>query len=422
MLVLLASFGLFGETCVNYQPYWALNEHTTQAEPTIAVWDEVVLVAFVDTSHYNPFRPGFSSLIGYARSVDGGRSFQDMGPVLPCLPCDYGLSNPTLAVSPRGVFYLCSLQMQQGLRIGVARSEDKGLSFARPVLIPKAGDLPDLPHMAVDPITGRIYVAWADLKLWRIFVTVSEDDGRSFSQPVEIDTQGLSPKHCVRLAVGRDSRVYVFWAERGAILASVSTDHGRSWSKPVFLTSPDSVRLVWQLPDHDCFLIPPIPNSAINPVSGNIHLVFHATSNAFQTDIFFMTIDPELNVVASPKALVNEASMGKERFMPALAVTPTGVIGVIFYELEDEQLKLVLVTSTDGGRSFVRKFASSSFGLPPSYDPLRRPCYLGDYIGLAADTEFFYLAWTDARNLVKTPQYPEGRPDLDVFFAKIPAP
>lgn len=417
--LLAAALELFVPVCVNFQPLQLPNDQTTQAEPTIAVWNEVVLIAFVDTSHYNPFRAGFSSLIGYARSVDGGLNFQDMGPVSPCLWC-FGLSNPVLAVSPSGVFYLCSLQDAQGLRIGVARSEDKGLTFNRPVLVPKVGTLPDLPHIAVDPLTGRIYVAWVDLMSWQLFVAVSEDGGRSFLQPIEVGTRGISSKHCARLAIGKDSRVYVFWIEGSAILGSISSDYGRSWSQPRALISQDSIYLAWRLPGHDCVLIPPLPNPAVDPLSGCIHLVFHGLSNAFPLGVFHMAVDPDLNVVIFPKPLEHNSSMAKERFMPALAVTPNGVIGVAFYELEEGQLRVVLVISANGGQDFAKKFVSDPFVFPPSYDPLRRPCYIGDYIALTADSRAFYLAWAATYNLVKTPGYPNGRPDLDVFFIKVP--
>jgi len=165
------------------------------------------------------FGPRQSSLVGYLHSTDRGLSFKYCGPALPCGWC-HGFSNPTLAVSPQGVFYLCTLQEAQGLRIGVTRSEDGGLSFQRPVLVPKVGILPDLPHMAVDPITGRIYVVWPNLVQWQVFVAVSDDEGLTFSSPVPIGTPGKSPKHCARVTVGKDSRVYCFWVQGNALWGS----------------------------------------------------------------------------------------------------------------------------------------------------------------------------------------------------------
>jgi predicted 3-demethylubiquinone-9 3-methyltransferase (glyoxalase superfamily) len=45
---------------------------------------------------------------------------------------------------------------------------------------------------------------------------------------------------------------------------------------------------------------------------------------------------------------------------------------------------------------------------------------MGDYNQMAADAQFFYLTWGDNRSILKTERYPNGRPDPDVFFAKIP--
>lgn len=45
---------------------------------------------------------------------------------------------------------------------------------------------------------------------------------------------------------------------------------------------------------------------------------------------------------------------------------------------------------------------------------------MGDYNQIAADEKFFYMAWGDNRNILKTENYPNGRPDPDVFFAQIP--
>jgi hypothetical protein len=55
-----------------------------------------------------------------------------------------------------------------------------------------------------------------------------------------------------------------------------------------------------------------------------------------------------------------------------------------------------------------------------NFDALRGICYMGDYNQMAADAQFFYLTWGDNRSILKTERYPNGRPDPDVFFTKIP--
>lgn len=420
-VVTWALSGSVGEVCVHNQPPEWLNDQTTQAEPSIAVWENIVLVAFVDTRHYNPLQPGRSSRVGLARSTDGGRTFEDLGPAPPCAWC-HGLSNPTLAASPQGVFYLCSLQEEQGLRVGVARSEDGGASFGRPVLLPRVSMLPDLPHLVFSPSDGRVYVAWADLGTWQTFVTFSEDSGRTFTPPTPIGIRESGPKHCARLAVGMNGQVYLFWVQGNAIWGSVSEDQAQSWSKPVLLAQAE---LVWYL--RDGVLVPPIPHPVVNPRSGNVHLAFHAASDGRTPDVFTMIVGPDLEVRTPPKPVVESSLPNQERFMPAIAATPDGSLGIAFYQREARptgtNLGVVLATSSDTGESFqVQQIASWPFFGPPSYDPVRRPNYLGDYIALAADERYFYVAWADSRHQVRTPSYKAGRPDLDVYFRKVPIP
>jgi hypothetical protein len=45
--------------------------------------------------------------------------------------------------------------------------------------------------------------------------------------------------------------------------------------------------------------------------------------------------------------------------------------------------------------------------------------YIGDSLGIAADEDFFYLAWVDFRNIIITQDYPEGRSDFDIYFRKL---
>jgi len=278
------------------------------------------------------------------------------------------------------------------------------------------------PAAAVNPITGRIYVVWPDLVQWQVFVAVSDDEGLTFSSPVPIGMPGKSPKHCARVIVGKDSRVYCFWVQGNALWGSSSNNFGRSWEEPVLLAF---LPTVWWL--RDGVLAPPIPQLAVNPVSGNIHLVFHGRSEGTNVETFTMIVDPDLNVLLPPKPVLKNAQAGSERFMPTIAIAPDGTIGVAFYErgVEGQSLllRVVFAVSTDMGREFyVAKVSSVPFPVPPAYDPLRRPSYLGDYIALAADAEFFYLAWSDARDMVRTPNYPGGRPDLNIYFMRYPKP
>jgi len=43
---------------------------------------------------------------------------------------------------------------------------------------------------------------------------------------------------------------------------------------------------------------------------------------------------------------------------------------------------------------------------------------MGDYNAITSDGSLLYLAWGANRDVVRTPLYPTGRNDPDVFFAR----
>lgn len=83
-----------------------------------------------------------------------------------------------------------------------------------------------------------------------------------------------------------------------------------------------------------------------------------------------------------------------------------------------------------GGKTFHwERVNSISSPIPPvagqptktgPFDIMFYSGYIGDSLGIDANDNFFYVAWVDFRNVVVTPDYPEGRPDMDIYFARVP--
>lgn len=422
------------------------NDHTTQAEPVIAVTKEGIVVVFVDTQHFLPHEFGVSTMLGHAVSVDRGKTFYYLGPVLPNALCT-GSTNPSLAVSPAGTIYLASLQdCIYGSTIGIARSFDGGKSFSSPALVPQPrgqATFPDLPQVVVAPDSEHVFVVWTDLLKRGVFVSSSQD-GEVFTSPRPV-VEGGAPKQFARLAAAPE-KLYCFWLEpdpKGIhgfrslrILGSCSHDHGMTWSSPQDLASvvlPFSQYGMGHLWNGVKAL--PIPNVIFDPVSGLIFLVVHSAVPA-ESDvvrIMLLRLNPDLQVIST--SFVDDNFGFADRFHPAIAVCPSGEIGIAFYvsprSHEQELVDVWLLRSFDGGRTFEStRITQTSFKWPPivgqptktgHYDSLRREGYVGDYISVAADDEFFYVAWTGSRNIVYTPSYPDGRLDLDIFFANVPA-
>lgn len=108
------------------------------------------------------------------------------------------------------------------LVLQASRSEDGGETWSAPVRIvqmrlagvrfQRTGDI--LPTAAVDPHTGRLYVAWMDDRFTpgvpQVLLTRSDDDGRTWSEPQRVsDGPDDSPSYTPALAVNGQGRVAV---------------------------------------------------------------------------------------------------------------------------------------------------------------------------------------------------------------------
>lgn len=439
-------------------------EQTTQSETTIALYKEIVLVAFVDTGQYLPATAGVSSLSGYAHSDDGGQTFTDLGRVPPSSR-SLGYSDPSLGVDRFGNFYFANIQFVPSQRsmlsfLGVAKSTDDGKTFAEPILIGGTGPaqvhFQDKELIAVDDTGGRfdgnVYMAWTEFTPDgpQILFVRSIDGGKTFSQPIalsdEISVQGATP------AVGPNGEVYVVWLslESGRSLKlRRSDDGGVTFGPPV--TAASLTRTADPQASSTCrrqalrggIRTLELPSVAVDrsPTSffrGALYIAYQSDPDGPGPDMsdVFLVSSLDGGKTFSAPVRVNDEQTQTDQFMPAVAVAADGTVGVFFYDRrldprDNLKIDVYFARSRNGGRSFEpsQRITDLSFDVPPTFgqptssnnfDALRGICYMGDYNQMAADERFFYLAWGDHRNILKTANYPNGRPDPDVFFAKVP--
>ncbi len=451
---------LYANIQVN-DPSTDIPEQTTQSETTIAIYNDIVLVAFVDTGQYLPATVGISSLSGYARSDDGGQTFTDLGRVPPSSR-SIGYSDPSLGVDSQGNFYFANLQyVPEGRRtlsaLGVAKSRDGGRTFTEPVLVggTDQAHFQDKELIAVDNTGGRfdgnVYMAWTEFSPDgpRILFVRSTDGGKTFSTPLvlsdDISVQGATP------AVGPDGEVYVVWLalDSGRSLKIRRSDDGGVTFGPTVTAAyisrtfdPQASSTCRRQALRGGIRTLELPSVAVDRSStsffrGALYIVYQSDPDGDGPDMsdVFLVSSFDRGKTFSQPVRVNDDQTHTDQFMPAVAVAPDGTVGVFFYDrrLDRNNLKIDVFfgRSRDGGQTFEPniRVTDLSFDVPPTFgqrtssmnfDALRGICYMGDYNQMAAHEHFFYLAWGDNRNILKTENYPTGRPDPDVFFTKIP--
>jgi cysteine-rich repeat protein len=426
-------------------------EGTTQSEPTLAVLDATICTG------YNNTRRGAlpNPLSGFARSTDRGSTWTDRG-----FTGAFRFSDPVLAVHRASrTFYYADISFNGfATIIGVTRSTDDCDSFgalANASPTAAADQMQDKPWIAVDnsggPHDGNVYACWTRF---------GGDDSVHFSRSTNgaatfVDEQVIapptdqSPFGC-HVDVGPNGEVYVAWSDRGSnfpIHFRRSLDGGLSWD-PVVQVNTAPIRQ----PGSD--RIVPCESGAFRPtLNGDIRMLPQAwmavdtTTGPYGGNIYIVWASDPPGVTDNSDIFISHSSDGgdtwsaeaqigggtiTDQFLPNVEVGGTGVVSVVWYDRRNDEannfaIDVYATFSRDGGMTMepITRVTDVSFPVPPltgqptasgNFDAARSACYMGDYIAIAADADYFYYAWGDNRHTVVSSTYPDGRPDPDVFF------
>lgn len=218
------------------------------------------------TASTNPAAGMFASELLLARSKDGGATFLEPTVVNDdAKPISHSFEN--VLVGPTENIYLSWLDGRAKDRSGAAAlfacSQDQGKSVGANVVIDGMACPCCRPAVATAP-DGEVWVAWRKTfegNVRDIVVAHSSDHGRHFSAPILVSRDGwvfdACPHRGPSLAFDRNGRLYVAWYTEGTdeqprIYIAVSDDRGRTFSDPLPLhASPNS------LPDHLSMVVHP---------------------------------------------------------------------------------------------------------------------------------------------------------------------
>ncbi|MEZ4584825.1 MAG: sialidase family protein [Gemmatimonadales bacterium] len=291
--------------------------------------------------------------------------------------------------------------------IAVSRVEDGGRTLSATV-VPGISPGADKTSMALDrspasPHRGAIYVAWSD-QVPSVRVARSVDGGRSFAEPVTIETRALAAMQ--QIAVRPDGSVHLMWTsaampglttqlnagadgapDAGSLIYhAVSRDGGASFGEPTAVASHAGVGMVgipslaadasgsllwvWGQSDE-------LPDPSQRPVLQARHRLFAIRSDG----------DADWS---APYELCPWVPTGTHMGLPVVATGGTGW-WLLTYLADDERTRVVLLRSDDGRRFELdrtlatRPYPVDEISLMGSY--LLRFCdeipQIGDYVGLA---------------------------------------
>jgi hypothetical protein len=283
----------------------------------------------------------------------------------------------------------------------------------------------DKPYIVADTsqskYAGNLYIGWTR---WRIadsqmVISRSTDDGKTWSQPVEIDAHPGLPRDDNGAAEGfdgvvaPDGKLYAIWSQDDDIMLTTSRDGGKTFSRarPIIHTAP-IMFAIDGLERANGF-----PQIAIDPKSKRLYITWSDYRNG-DLDVFIAGSEDGGKHWSDPRRVNNDpVHNGAEQFFQWLAVDPTdGSVDVLFYDRRGDPKNLkqivVLARSIDGGASF-NNYAWTSEPFDAS------GVFFGDYTGLAAFDGHVYGVWMEkpvqqAEAVSNSDDKPEnGNPEKD---------
>jgi hypothetical protein len=363
---------------------------------------------------WRDFRLGYRQ-IGLGRSTMGGDLWTD-SLVSPAMQVFTYQSDPAMAVTNEGTFYICYLDYvvadyYDSSYITVLKSTDKGVSWTGPYTVEDTFGpyFEDKEFMTVDRsgsiYEGNVYIAWArysdeDPGI-NILCARSTTGGISFDDPVIVgpgfeivapctpDT--LYAGQLAQPLVGSDGAVYVCWVgfyqDLGApncvlsngLNIAKSTDGGVSFS-PLKVIRPTFGNFSLVDGDIDVYNAPiSAADLSGGPFDGNLYIAYANmdTTNTIYYDFnieFIRSVDS--GATWSDPIYINDDYTGPgamyDQFHPWLICNEEGILICIFYDQRTDVVNhytfdVFASYSFDGGETFTTNHRISTVSVNPDY-------------------------------------------------------
>ncbi|HEV2851292.1 MAG TPA: sialidase family protein [Thermoanaerobaculia bacterium] len=333
----------------------------TQAEPHLALnpGRETNLLAGYQEGR---FEDGGARALTYSVSFDAGRTWEEG--LLPGLTIASGgpferASDPWVAFGPGNRAYYVSLgfnqtRLENGIFVSV--SEDGGRTWGPPVAVHTTSTgFDDKEAIVVDnradsPFRGRVYVGWDSITADRRqveLISYSTDGGLSYRPPVTIHDRGANIG--IIPLVGPGGVVYAVWARfntgRGPDgFSSIDLLVSRSTDGGDTWSEPVVINNVLSHGVETARTGASIPTAAIDPKKGDLYVAWQDSRfSSFRADQIVLSSSTDGGQTWSAPKRISDGPLDAPAFTPALAVNANGTVGVSYYSLRNDPSRRFLV-------------------------------------------------------------------------------
>lgn len=349
-----------------------------------------------------------SNIANLYLSADSGKSWTEKK-----LESSLGVAgDPTLFCDEQGIFYYAHLSKTPGKerpdyfdRMVVQRSLDGGITWNDGVGVGfNGGKMQDKEWLAGDvlsgsPFYGNVYLSWTEFDVYksadtshrsRIRFAVSDDKGRTFSEPVVVSDEtgdcmdGDNTLEGATVACGPNGEIYITWAGNGKLWFDVSYDGGKTFGEDRLLAI---LHDGWTLDVSGIYRSNGMPFIACDVRRGDLWITYADRDSGQNSRVWVMHTKDGNNWNVH---LASSYDFG-DAFFPNLVLNPqTGQAAVVFYqEVNEKKLRVDMVV-----------YESNDFASPKVTRvslPFSKPgknIFFGDYIDIDYFGEGFIASWT----------------------------
>jgi hypothetical protein len=295
----------------------------------------------------------------------------------------------------------------------VAISHDGGDSFDTFTPV-EEGTFPanfhDKAWLAAQNDGAAIHIMWLSSiaggnQYWR-----SVDGGKTYQDPQLFATTVTGAGQGSFVDVGPAHEVYASWANGNDVTLVRSTDEGKTWDAPRAVLTMTAPKLTDALSDRDRregFPALATDKFADSPFAGSVYFTWtDGRDKGDGANIYFAASHDGGDTFGEPVRIDDDAT-GAPQYMPAISVSPGGVIDVTWLDQRlDVDGKLLVdgyyTYSLDGGRTWapnLRVRDAADKGWDPNLSHHQNgKVFIGDYIDVDSSWQAAHPVWPDTRS------------------------
>ena len=354
---------------------------------------------------------------GWYISTNGGNNWYGSDTLPPHLVnFDRYTSDPAVGIDLDGNMYFNTLFYGLGTGdVVTTKSTNNGGSWSPFATVPSTTTGKDKNHFVIDvvpnsPYEGYMYTTYTefDISPTRIYMSRSTDGGATFLTPISI-SQGNDLDQGVNTQIGPNGEVYGTWTSYDPYPSNSnagfvkSIDGGATWSNQISAATNIADIRGQLVKGGNSIRCSSFPSMAVDRTgglrNGYIYIAYAAKPNG-NPDIFLVrSVDGGTNW--SEPIKVNQDNSNKDQWQNWITIDQsTGAVYIVYFDSRNfpanDSAQVYLSRSLDGGETFEDVLISDHAFLPASIQGLAGG-YMGDYIGVTANSGIVYPFWNDNR-------------------------